>query len=164
MWRLANTGTDSARSSGAYNNSPSYGNRYQDQASQGPAKKLYVGGLPDLGDPTEVEKSIKSLFDQVGIELVYVSKLIAPHESKAADPGDHHYCFVELARAEDAEVAIENLDQKASPWSGESGSILRVNKAREQNRSGRGGGFGGQSGGFRERRERPDGQRGWGGS
>lgn len=107
---------------------------------------------------------MKSLFEQFGLETTYVSRMIAPHESKASEPGDHFYCFVELSKPEDVDVAIENLDQKPSPYSND--GVLRVNKAREQARR-QGGAFsaqtGGQTdrqtGGFRERRT--EGARDW---
>lgn len=83
--------------------------------------------------------------------------MIAPHESKASEPGDHFYCFVELARPEDVEVAIESLNQKPSPYAAE--GTLRVNKAKEQTRRTGGGAFGNQGGGFKDRRA--DGTRDW---
>lgn len=77
-----------------------------------------------------VDAAMQGLFDPLGIEITAVSKIISPHESKKDLAGDHYFLFVDLARAEDAEIAIEALDGKTTAWSGETG--LRVNKAREQ--------------------------------
>jgi len=50
------------------------------------------------------------LFEGFNIEVV--SKLISPHESTKEKPGNHHYCFVDLASASDAEGAIKTLNGK----------------------------------------------------
>lgn len=119
-------------------------------------KRLYIGNLPNIPSAS-VEELISSLFSPLNIETTSISKLISPHESKASLPGDHHYLFVDLARAEDAELAIENLDgpgKVEADWIGADG--LKVNKARESERRRQGTGFG-REGGDRERG-------GWGGA
>jgi len=152
---------------------PSFQERNSNQENQGPAKRLYVGNLPAIESAADVEQAIHTLIDPLGIEITTVSNLRAPHESKAAEPGNHHYCFVDLARPEDIDAVIEALDGKPAPWSQDGSNTLRVNKAREQaNRrfggEGRGGygsqggegrgGYGSQ-GGFQSRRT--EGQRDW---
>lgn len=125
------------------------------QENQGPTKRLYVGNLPRMEPQSAVDAAIQGLFDPLGIEITAVSKIISPHESKKDLAGDHYFLFVDLARAEDAEIAIEALDGKTTPWSGETG--LRVNKAREQ--SGRKGPRDQTQGAYQSRRN--DGQRDW---
>lgn len=117
-----------------------------------------MGNLPAIESPEEVDGAIHSLFDPLNIEIVKISNLIVPHESKQGLGGDHHFLFVDLARPEDVDAAIEALDGKGTPWNAE--SMLRVNKAREQVRR-QGYGQGGyQSGGGYQNR-RTEGQRDW---
>ena len=125
----------------------------------GPTKRLYIGNLPSIEGQPAVEEAIQSLFDPLGIEVASVGNIIQPHESKRELPGDHHFLFVELAKYEDVDRAIEELDGKPTPWSAE--IVLRVNKAREQaaRRGGREQGQGGYQGGFQSRRS--EGGRDW---
>jgi len=111
---------------------PAYQDRNANQESQGSGKRLYFGNLPAIDSSSDVEQAIHSLIDPIGVEIATISPLKAPHESKAAEPGDHHYCFVDLARADDVEAVIQALDGKSAPWSQDGSSTLRVNKAREQ--------------------------------
>ncbi|KAK5087770.1 hypothetical protein LTS08_008128 [Lithohypha guttulata] len=139
-----------------------YGGYNRDnQESQGQSKRLYIGNLPAIESPEQVETAIHSLLDPLGVEVTKISNLIAPHESKQDLPGDHHFLFVDVSRSEDVDAAIEALDGKATPWSAE--STLRVNRAREQanrrNQMGQGGYQGGFQGGFQGRRT--EGQRDW---
>lgn len=105
-------------------------------------------------DQPSAEAAINDLFSPLGIEVASVSKLIAPHESKKDQPGDHHYLFVELSRAEDLEPGIDALDGKPSGLGGE--GTLRVNKAREQQSRG---GYGQRREGYQPRRN--EGGRDW---
>lgn len=103
-------------------------------------KRLYVGNLPLISPQPSAEEAITALFAPLNIEIVSISKLIMPHESKKDLPGDHHYLFVDLARAEDAEIAIQNLDGPGkvdADWVGADG--LKVNRARESDRRRQGG-------------------------
>lgn len=103
--------------------------------TQSATKRLYIGNLPLISPQSSIEEAIQSLFSPLGIEIVTISKLISPHESKKDLPGDHHYLFVDLAKAEDAEIAIESLDGPGkieAEWVGREG--LKVNKARENDR------------------------------
>ena len=59
-----------------------------------------------------------------------MSKLIPPHSSKASEPGNHCYCFVDLARAEDVDVVIDRLSGKEGSW----GGVVRVDRARGADR------------------------------
>lgn len=135
----------------------------------GPTKRLYIGNLPNINPQSTVESNITSLFQSLGIELTSISKLISPHESKRDIPGDHHYLFVDLARAEDADVAIDALDGPGKvssdvEWIGEEG--LKVNRARDRDRDRTGdgrrqqGGYGQREGGGYQQR-RGDGFRDW---
>ncbi|KAK4913511.1 hypothetical protein LTR66_017206 [Elasticomyces elasticus] len=146
------------------------------QSTEGPSKRLYIGNLPDI--TAEAESTIQSLLQQIGLEISNVSKLIAPHESKREMPGDHYYLFVDLARPEDADSAIEQLNNQPVDLRGDGNvSTLRVNKAREQSRENRPkreyvpraegqsnyqqreGGYQQREGGYGQRRE--GGNRGW---
>ncbi|KAK5937023.1 hypothetical protein PMZ80_010772 [Knufia obscura] len=139
---------------------PSFQDRNSNQESSGPVKRLYMGNLPAIESADDVSQAIHTLIDPLGIEITNISNLRAPHESKAAEPGDHHYCFVDLAKPEDVDAVIEALDGKPAPWSQDGSSTLRVNKAREQaNRRFGGEGRGGYGGGFQSRRT--EGQRDW---
>lgn len=113
------------------NDAPSHWNtKGESHENQGPSKRLYVGNLPRMEPQSAVDAAIQGLFDPLGIEITAVSKIISPHESKKDLAGDHYFLFVDLARAEDADIAIEALDGKPTSWSGDNG--LRVNRAREQ--------------------------------
>lgn len=141
-------------------NSASYSSGNANQENQAPAKRLYIGNLPLISPQSSAEEAIQSLFSPLGIEIVTISKLISPHESKKDLPGDHHYLFVDLARPEDAEIAIESLDGPGkieADWIGSEG--LKVNKARENDRrrqdkpwQPREGGFQQREGGYQSRR------------
>jgi RNA recognition motif-containing protein len=103
------------------------------QAPQSEGRRLYVGNLPRIEPQSALDEEIQSLFSthlgNEGIVPAAVSKLISPHPSKASEPGNHYYCFVDLDKAEDADVVIAALDGKQGSWGGN----LRINKAREQN-------------------------------
>lgn len=73
-------------------------------------RRLYVGGLPRFSSLTHGEhvQRIRDLFRDFEVEVV--SKLVSPHESKVAAPGNHYYCFVDLRRKEDVEGAIAALN------------------------------------------------------
>src|ERR1700733_3607988 len=73
-------------------------------------RRLYIGGLPRFDNDEDTNKQIRSLFDGFGVELV--SKLKSPHDAMKEKPGNHNYCFVDLASASDAEPAIKGLDGK----------------------------------------------------
>jgi len=143
------------------------------QAPQNEGRRLYVGGLPRIEPQSALDEEIQTLFatylggggdssaedDNNKIVPTAVSKLIPPHPSKASEPGNHCYCFVDLARAEDVDVVIDRLSGKEGSW----GGSVRVSRARgAQDRKvtrEQGVGSGGRDGradGEREReRERP---------
>jgi hypothetical protein len=52
--------------------------------------------------------------------------MISPHPSKADEPGNHHYCFVDMASAEDIEAAVEKLNGLETEW-----GALRVGRAKD---------------------------------
>ena len=68
---------------------------------------------------------MQQLFE--GFELTAVSKIISPHPSKAEEPGNHHYLFVDMASTDDASAAIEKLASKESPWGGQ----LKIGRAKD---------------------------------
>lgn len=102
-----------------------------------------------------MEAEITTLLSRAepAIETASVSNLIAPHASKANEPGDHHYLFVDLKNEADADRAIELFHDADSPWT--EGGRLRVNRAREsrdraeRRPQGQGYGGGGYGGGSR---------------
>jgi RNA recognition motif-containing protein len=71
-------------------------------------RRLYIGGLPRFENQEDTNKQIRSLFEGFNVEVV--SKLISAHESTKQKPGNHNYCFVDLASAGDTEVAIQALN------------------------------------------------------
>jgi RNA recognition motif-containing protein len=71
-------------------------------------RRLYVGGLPRFKDQFVTDSKVRELFQ--GFNVLIVGKLITPHESKRDEPGNHHYCFVDLATAEEAVEAVKSLD------------------------------------------------------
>lgn len=81
---------------------------HQRAADEG--RRLYIGGLPRFENHEDSNQQIRSLFEGFNIEVV--SKMISPHESTKEKPGNHHYCFVDLASAGDAESAIKTLNGK----------------------------------------------------
>lgn len=97
------------------------------------------------------------MFESLNVPISKVSNLIAPHESKKDLPGDHHYLFVDLENAEDADGVIGELDGKVIDGLGGE-TPLKINKARERERregdGPRRGGYGQQreSGGYQSRR------------
>ncbi len=90
-----------------------------------------------------------------GVQIKTVSRLIAPHESKADEPGNHYYCFVDFETPDEAEQVLEAYAGKESPWGGQ----LRINKARDNRQKRqfggpREGGYGGaREGGYGGARE-----------
>jgi RNA recognition motif-containing protein len=87
-------------------NRPDKPEEYQKAADEG--RRLYVGGLPRFENFEDTNKQIRSLFDGFNVETV--SKLIPPHESLKEKPGNHNYCFVDLASASEVEEAIKALE------------------------------------------------------
>lgn len=73
-------------------------------------RRLYVGGLPRFGNQEETGKQIRSLFEGFNVEVV--SKLLSANEFMKEKPGNHNYCFVDVASAADAEAAIQALNGK----------------------------------------------------
>lgn len=51
-----------------------------------------------------------------GFKITAVSKIISPHPSKP--PGNHFYLFVDFTSSEEANGAIEALNDKPAPWGG----------------------------------------------
>jgi len=102
------------------------------QAPLSEGRRLYIGNLPRIEPQSAVDEEMQTLFAthlaSEGIKPAAVSKLIAPHPSKASEPGNHYYCFVDLERSEDLETVIAALDGREGSW----GGALRVNRAREQ--------------------------------
>lgn len=111
--------------------------RDESSASATESTRLYVGGLPLIDSPTDnFSDDIKAVFKDY--QVTSVSKLIAPHESKVGTPGNHYYCFVDLASVEEAQAAAGQLDGVESPW----GGSLKVNAAKArvgERRTGMGG-------------------------
>lgn len=62
-----------------------------------------------------------------GFEIQTVSKIISPHPSKAEEPGNHYYLFVDLVSSDDVTAATRKLDRTESPFGGE----LRVSRAKD---------------------------------
>jgi len=94
-------------------------------------RRLYVGGLPRFQNQDDTNAQIRDLFEGEGLRVEIISKLISRHESKKDEEGNHNYCFVDVASAEDAESAIALLNGlerwgwriKVSRASGTSGKL-----------------------------------------
>jgi RNA recognition motif-containing protein len=80
--------------------------RFDGAADQG--RRLYVGGLPRMPDQAAVNLAMRDLF--AGWEVDAVSKIISPHESKKAEPGNHYYVFVDFKDSLEAADAVKKLD------------------------------------------------------
>lgn len=93
--------------------------------SQG-GRRVYVGNLPDFTTQEALETQLASVFQGFSVESV--SKLITGNPREDDTTGLHHYCFVDLADAEQAQVAISKLDNAAMTW----GGSLRVNVAKDR--------------------------------
>lgn len=93
--------------------------------SQG-GRRVYVGNLPEFSSQEDLEEKLRSVFGDFGVESV--SKLITGNPREDDTSGLHHYCFVDLADAEQAQAAIGKLDNVAMPW----GGTLRVNVAKDR--------------------------------
>jgi len=118
---------------------PSYGQRQSDFGSAQPAEqstRLYVGGLPQIENQDSFGDDVKAVFKEFKVETV--SKVIAPHESKLGTPGNHYYCFVDLASVDEAQAAAAALDGVESPWGGN----LKINAAKARTTERRMGGGG----------------------
>ncbi|TVY44041.1 Multiple RNA-binding domain-containing protein [Lachnellula subtilissima] len=71
-------------------------------------RRLYVGGLPRFPTQAEQNQEIRKLFQDYDVQVI--SKLVSPHKSKQADPGNHYYCFIDLGSREDADRAMAALN------------------------------------------------------
>ncbi|KAK0130322.1 hypothetical protein ONS96_000843 [Cadophora gregata f. sp. sojae] len=71
-------------------------------------RRLYVGGLPRFESQHEANLQMTELFKDYNVKVI--SKPISAHESKKGLPGNHNYCFVDLATPEEAAAAATALD------------------------------------------------------
>ncbi|KAG7039187.1 modin [Colletotrichum scovillei] len=92
-------------------------------ATEGDGRRLYVGGLGAMVDQAQHQDELQQILE--GHKPLATSKRITPHESTRAKGGEHHYCFVDFATAEEADAARNALDRKV--WGA---GRLRVNIAR----------------------------------
>ncbi len=91
------------------------------------SRKLYVGNLPFSTTETELEE----LFGRMGsVESVNVIRDMATGRARG-------FAFVEMATEEEAQKAVQELDQQAL-----GGRNLTVNEAKPKPDRPRGGGFG----------------------
>lgn len=118
------------------NNSPAFNRWTRTDGAQHSANaqaqglRLYVGGLPRIEPQSACETTIRQMFNYQGFEVAAVSKIISPHPDKAQEPGNHHYCFVDMNNEQDIEGAVEKLNGIETEW-----GALRVGRAKDnQNR------------------------------
>ncbi|KAJ5225726.1 hypothetical protein N7468_006951 [Penicillium chermesinum] len=90
-------------------------------------KRVYVGGLPRLTDPDEVQSKVRELFHAFQVENV--SKIFAPHLAKRFEPGQHYYLFVDFSTEQEAYNAARQLGDQVGPW----GDVLKVRPAYRSN-------------------------------
>jgi RNA recognition motif-containing protein len=123
------------------NDAPSHFNSPSEQGL-----RVYVGNLPRIEPQSAADAQMQEFFGSEGFELTAVSKLISPHPSKASEPGNHYYCFVDLASAEEADRAIDALNgREVEGWGAIRVSKARDNRDRKVNREQFGGGKEGYS-------------------
>jgi len=80
-------------------------------------RRLFVGGLSEIQGQDVINAEMQTLFQGRPIEAV--SKIISPNDYWKMKPGSHHYCFVDLASAEDAQSAMEALNGQPTPTGGQ---------------------------------------------
>lgn len=95
-------------------------------------KKIYVGNLPYSSN----DQSLEALFSNYG--TVESAKVIVDRDTGRSKG----FAFVEMSTEEEAQEAIEQLNEKEVE-----GRNIKVNEARPQDRDSRGGGGGGGGGG-----------------
>ncbi|KAI0156475.1 hypothetical protein GGR57DRAFT_463538 [Xylariaceae sp. FL1272] len=100
-------------------NPPSF-DRYRQDFT---VKRLYVGGLPRMHDQSTNFAEITELFKDFKLEAI--SKRVSAHESVREKPGNHDFCFVDFATAEDAKTASETMNGRMFR-----GGPLKVNTAK----------------------------------
>lgn len=93
--------------------------------SQG-GRRVYVGNLPSFETQELLESELRTIFADFAVESI--SKLITGNPREDDDSGLHHYCFVDLVDADQAQAAIQALDGSAMAWNG----TLRVNVAKDR--------------------------------
>ncbi|KAL1303409.1 hypothetical protein AAFC00_006800 [Neodothiora populina] len=93
--------------------------------SQG-GRRVYVGNLPEFPSQENMEEQLRSVFGDFSVESI--SKMITGNPREDDDSGLHHYCFVDLADAQQAQAAIAKLDNSEMTW----GGSLRVNVAKDR--------------------------------
>ncbi|KAF3940333.1 hypothetical protein ABW19_dt0201572 [Dactylella cylindrospora] len=122
--------------------------RYHDWSSQGPyeptfdrwsrtdaeshfedpvleGKRLWVGNLPRLEPQSAVDAAMQLLFS--GFKISAVSEILSPQTDGKSKSQNAYYLFVDLAEAEDVQLAINELNRKPAPW----GGVVRVQRARD---------------------------------
>lgn len=104
----------------------------QSTPSQG-GRRVYVGNLPEFDSQEDLEAQLRAVFKDFGVESV--SKLITGNPREDDTSGLHHYCFVDLADANEAQSAIKALDGGDMLWGGQ----LRVNVAKDRRQGVEGG-------------------------
>lgn len=72
--------------------------------------------MPRIEPHSACEELIQQLFNSKGLQVAAVSKIISPHPSKAEEPGNHHYCFVDMHTSEDTDAAVEQLNGIETEW------------------------------------------------
>ena len=146
--------TNTTSLTGQDNTGPAYnrwtrsdGNQHSANA-QAQGLRLYVGGLPRIEPQAACEETIRQMFNFKGLEVAAVSKIISPHPSKSEEPGNHHYCFVDMNNSNDVDTAVEKLNGVETEW-----GALRVGRAKESQPRAQGMGYGKQKTDY-ERKER----------
>jgi hypothetical protein len=102
--------------------------------AQSQGLRLYVGNLPRIEPHSACEETIQQIFQSGGFEVAAVSKIISPHPSKAEEPGNHYYCFVDMHTVEDTDAAAQKLNGIETEW-----GPLRVGHAKGTQNTNKGG-------------------------
>ncbi|KAH8902088.1 hypothetical protein BR93DRAFT_948208 [Coniochaeta sp. PMI_546] len=96
---------------------------YDDMAAGGQGRRLFVGGLGKMENQEQHQEEVRAYF--TGYQVEAVGKRIAPREETSQLPGNYHYCFVDLASADEAQRAIKELDGSPIP-----AGTLKVSQAK----------------------------------
>ncbi|KAF7196005.1 RNA-binding protein CP33, chloroplastic [Pseudocercospora fuligena] len=86
--------------------------------------RIFVGQLPHYEDQASLDNDIRQLL--AGFEIRSITKLFTPSAAKMEEGGDQHFCFVDLSSPQDAQNAIDRLDNQPTP----SGGAYKIRMAR----------------------------------
>ena len=72
-----------------------------------------MGGMPRVPDQAKLNVEMRELFKEYDVQAV--SKMVSLYWIQKSDPGDHHYCFVDMTTVHDADHAAAAINGLVSP-------------------------------------------------